>query len=59
MSNITVRVPTDLMERVNEIAARDYIERSAALRRLIRLGIAADERHERVDEPREPARAAS
>lgn len=55
MSNLTVRVPDDLLARVREIAARDYADQSAAVRRLLRLGIEADARRERVDEQREAA----
>lgn len=54
MCTITIRVPTDLMERVKVIAARDYAGDSATLRRLLRLGLEADERRERVDGPSEP-----
>lgn len=54
MSNITIRMPDELMERVREIAARDYSRESAVLRRLVRLGIDADERRERIDSPRQP-----
>ena len=52
MSTVTIRVPDDLMERVRTIAARDYAGDSSTLRRLIRLGVEADERRERVDDPR-------
>lgn len=55
MLTVTIRVPADLMERVKKTAARDYAGDSATLRRLLRLGLEADERRERVDEP---ARAA-
>lgn len=51
MSNVTIRMPGELMERVREIAARDYSKEAAVLRRLVRLGIEADERREKVDAP--------
>lgn len=54
MTTITIRVPADLMERVKTIAARDYAGDSATLRRLLRLGLEADERRERVDGPARP-----
>ncbi len=57
MSSVTVRMPDDLMTRVREIAARDYSKEAAAFRRLVRLGIEADERRERVDGPREAVSA--
>ena len=50
MLTITIRVPADLMDRVKAIAVRDYAGDSATLRRLLRLGLEADERRERVDE---------
>lgn len=53
MSNITIRVPDELIDRIREIAARDYSREAAVIRRLIRLGIEADERREQVDAPRE------
>lgn len=59
MSNITIRVPTELLERVKDIAVRDYSKESAVVRRLLRLGIEADERRERVDTPRDPVEAVS
>lgn len=49
MTTITIRVPTDLMERVKAVSARDYAGDSATLRRLVRLGLEADERREQVD----------
>ena len=59
MSNITIRVPTELLERVKDIAVRDYSKESAVVRRLLRLGIEADERRERVDTPRDHVEAVS
>jgi hypothetical protein len=53
MSSVTLRMPAYLLDRVREVAARDYSKEAATLRRLIRLGIEADERRERVDAPRE------
>lgn len=58
MTTITIRVPEDLMERVKAVAVRDYAGDSATLRRLLRLGLEADERRERVDEPSQPAEVA-
>jgi plasmid stability protein len=51
MISVTVRMPADLMDRVRVVAARDYDGDSAALRRLLRLGLEADERREMVDRP--------
>lgn len=51
-TTITIRVPADLMVRIKAIADRDYAGDSATLRRLLRLGLEADERRERVDGPR-------
>lgn len=59
MTSVTVRMPDDLMARIREIAARDYSKDAATLRRIVRLGIEADERRERVDAPRQPVEAAS
>lgn len=53
MSSVTIRMPDDLMDRVREIAVRDYSKEAAVFRRLVRLGLEADERRERVDGPRE------
>jgi plasmid stability protein len=52
MSNVTVRMPEDLMARIRVIAARDYSNEAATVRRIVRLGIEADERREQVDAPR-------
>lgn len=59
MSNLTIRVPDELMDRVREIAARDYSRESVVVRRLLRLGIEADAQGERAIGPREPVQAAS
>lgn len=59
MSNITIRVPDELIDRIREIAARDYSREAAVVRRLIRLGIEADQRREQVDAPREMVGVAS
>jgi hypothetical protein len=60
MSNITIRVPDELMDRVRAKAARDYSKEAAVLRRVIRLGLDADDRLEgtTASSPREPAEAA-
>lgn len=58
MTSVTIRMPDDLMDRVRQIAARDYSKEAATMRRLVRLGLEADERRERVDAPREPERVA-
>lgn len=59
MSSVTVRLPDDLMARIREIAVRDYSKEAAVFRRIVRLGLEADERRERVDQPPQPAVAAS
>jgi predicted DNA-binding protein len=57
MSSKTIRMPPELMERVRRVAARDYAQEGATIRRLVRLGLEADERREQVDAPRETAEA--
>jgi len=46
MSNVTIRMPAELLERVKSIAALDYSREAQALRRIIRLGCEAAEREE-------------
>jgi Arc/MetJ-type ribon-helix-helix transcriptional regulator len=53
MTNITLRLPRELIERVSDVARRDYGKSSETYRRLLRLGLEADERRERVDAARE------
>lgn len=59
MSNLTLRVPTELMERLKRSAARNYSTHSDAARRILRLGLDADERLEQGDSPAESERKAS
>lgn len=58
----TMRLPAELLDRVDEVARRDYTDRSAALRRLIRLGLESDARREQTEpsaSQKQPVEAAS
>lgn len=50
---VRIVVPTDVDERIRATAQRRGETLAAAYRRLMRLGIEADERQERVNAPRE------